>query len=138
VPRPHSFALAIELVAILAQRLAGGSHDPVVRRNPDAKAAARIVVMKALFLRIECWNIRHDFVPRPDAAEPHRQPIARRAVAISDILDVKKTRAYGASVMKLPRRRFLHVAMGAAVLPAVSRMARAQTYPARPVRAFAA
>jgi len=36
--------------------------------------------------------------------------------------------------MKLPRRRFLHLAAGAAALPAVSRMAGAQTFPARPVR----
>ena len=37
--------------------------------------------------------------------------------------------------MKLPRRRqFLHLAAGAAVLPALSRIARAQTYPARPLR----
>jgi tripartite-type tricarboxylate transporter receptor subunit TctC len=36
--------------------------------------------------------------------------------------------------MKLPRRQFLHLAAGAAVLPAVSRMARAQAYPIRPVR----
>jgi tripartite-type tricarboxylate transporter receptor subunit TctC len=36
--------------------------------------------------------------------------------------------------MKLPRRQFLHLAAGAAVLPAVSRIARAQTYPTRPVR----
>src|SRR5262245_50647186 len=36
--------------------------------------------------------------------------------------------------MKLPRRKFLHVAAGAAALPAVSRIARAQAYPARPVR----
>jgi hypothetical protein len=36
--------------------------------------------------------------------------------------------------MKLPRRRFLHLAAGAATLPAVSRIARAQTYPTRPVR----
>jgi tripartite-type tricarboxylate transporter receptor subunit TctC len=35
--------------------------------------------------------------------------------------------------MKLPRRRFLHLAAGAAALPAVSRMARAQAYPSRPV-----
>jgi tripartite-type tricarboxylate transporter receptor subunit TctC len=34
----------------------------------------------------------------------------------------------------LPRRRFLHLAAGAAVLPAVTRIARAQTYPRRPVR----
>jgi tripartite-type tricarboxylate transporter receptor subunit TctC len=36
--------------------------------------------------------------------------------------------------MKLPRRRFLHLAAGAAAVPAVSRIARAQTYPDRPVR----
>src|SRR5262249_11451071 len=35
--------------------------------------------------------------------------------------------------MKLPRRNFLHLAAGAAALPAVSRVARAQAYPARPV-----
>jgi tripartite-type tricarboxylate transporter receptor subunit TctC len=37
--------------------------------------------------------------------------------------------------MKLPhRRRFLHLAAGAAALPAVSRLASAQSYPTRPVR----
>ena len=36
--------------------------------------------------------------------------------------------------MKLPRRTFLHLAAGAAALPAVSRMAQAQAYPSRPVR----
>src|SRR5262245_38438125 len=36
--------------------------------------------------------------------------------------------------MKLPRRRFLHLAAGAAALPAVSRFAWAQAYPTRPVR----
>jgi tripartite-type tricarboxylate transporter receptor subunit TctC len=36
--------------------------------------------------------------------------------------------------MKLPRRRFLHLAAGAAALPAVSRIAMAQAYPTRPVR----
>ena len=36
--------------------------------------------------------------------------------------------------MKLPRRRFLHLVAGAAALPAVSRFARAQSYPSRPVR----
>jgi tripartite-type tricarboxylate transporter receptor subunit TctC len=36
--------------------------------------------------------------------------------------------------MKLPRRKFLHLAAGAAVLPVVSRIAHAQAYPARPVR----
>src|SRR5215468_636894 len=36
--------------------------------------------------------------------------------------------------MKLPRRNFLHLAAGAAALPAVSRFAWAQAYPTRPVR----
>src|SRR4029434_9533288 len=37
--------------------------------------------------------------------------------------------------MKLPhRRRFLHLVATAAALPAVSRFARAQAYPTRPVR----
>jgi tripartite-type tricarboxylate transporter receptor subunit TctC len=36
--------------------------------------------------------------------------------------------------MKLPRRNFLHLAAGAAALPAISRVARAQAYPTRPVR----
>jgi tripartite-type tricarboxylate transporter receptor subunit TctC len=35
--------------------------------------------------------------------------------------------------MKLPRRTFLHLVAGATVLPGVSRIARAQTYPSRPV-----
>jgi len=36
--------------------------------------------------------------------------------------------------MKLPRRKFLHLAAGAAALPALSRVARARAYPSRPVR----
>ena len=36
--------------------------------------------------------------------------------------------------MKLPRRQFLHLAGVAAALPAVSRIAQAQTYPTRPLR----
>jgi tripartite-type tricarboxylate transporter receptor subunit TctC len=39
--------------------------------------------------------------------------------------------------MKLPRRNFLHLAAGAAALPAVSRFANAQSYPSRPVRIIA-
>ena len=36
--------------------------------------------------------------------------------------------------MELPRRNFLHLASGAAALPAMSRIARAQAYPRKPVR----
>jgi tripartite-type tricarboxylate transporter receptor subunit TctC len=40
--------------------------------------------------------------------------------------------------MKIPRRRFLHLAVGAAGLPAVSQIAGAQTYPTRPVHIIVA
>ena len=36
--------------------------------------------------------------------------------------------------MKLPRRKFLHLAAGAALLPAAARIARAESYPSRTVR----
>ena len=36
--------------------------------------------------------------------------------------------------MKLPRRKFLHLAVGAAALPFVPHVVRAQAYPLRPVR----
>jgi tripartite-type tricarboxylate transporter receptor subunit TctC len=36
--------------------------------------------------------------------------------------------------LKLPRRKFLHLAAGAAALPTMPRIARAQNYPMRPVR----
>jgi tripartite-type tricarboxylate transporter receptor subunit TctC len=36
--------------------------------------------------------------------------------------------------MKIPRRQFLHLAVGAVALPALSTIAKAQTYPTRPVR----
>jgi tripartite-type tricarboxylate transporter receptor subunit TctC len=42
--------------------------------------------------------------------------------------------AYWGHAMKLQRRQFLHLAAGAVALPAVSRLAQAQTYPSRPVR----
>src|SRR5215510_2838641 len=35
--------------------------------------------------------------------------------------------------MKLPRRKFLHLAAGAAALPAVPRIGWAQAYPTRPI-----
>ena len=36
--------------------------------------------------------------------------------------------------MKLPRRRFLHLAAAATALPAGARIVRAQAYPSKPVR----
>src|SRR5215208_5686030 len=42
--------------------------------------------------------------------------------------------AGGGAKMNLRRRRFLHLAVGALAAPGVARFARAQSYPARPVR----
>jgi tripartite-type tricarboxylate transporter receptor subunit TctC len=39
-----------------------------------------------------------------------------------------------ANAMRLPRRKFLHLAAGAAALPAVSHIAMAQAYPSSPVK----
>jgi tripartite-type tricarboxylate transporter receptor subunit TctC len=36
--------------------------------------------------------------------------------------------------MEIPRRQFLHLAAGAAALPALPRIARGQAYPSRPIR----
>jgi tripartite-type tricarboxylate transporter receptor subunit TctC len=44
----------------------------------------------------------------------------------------------GPSAMQRPRRTFLQLLAGAAALPALARLARAQSYPARPVRIVAA
>jgi len=40
----------------------------------------------------------------------------------------------GGLIMKLHRREFLHLAAGAVALPAASRIARAQSFPTRPIR----
>jgi tripartite-type tricarboxylate transporter receptor subunit TctC len=39
--------------------------------------------------------------------------------------------------MEILRRQFLHLAAGAAAFPAISRIASAQAWPARPIRALA-
>src|SRR5262245_19829769 len=55
---------------------------------------------------------------------------------LQEIIDELRGRASRHSwegPMKLPRRQFLRLAAGATALPALSRLARAQAYPARPV-----
>src|SRR3984893_1928215 len=42
-------------------------------------------------------------------------------------------RPFSVKATKLARRRFLHLAAGAAALPAASRIAKAQAYPTRPI-----
>src|SRR5262245_4979597 len=52
-----------------------------------------------------------------------------------NFLRAVEARTWGLAMtnVNLPRRKFLHLAAGAAALPVVSRIARAQTYPSRPV-----
>jgi tripartite-type tricarboxylate transporter receptor subunit TctC len=45
----------------------------------------------------------------------------------------RATRIEGNAMSKFGRRKFLHLAAGAAALPAVSRVAQAQSYPSRPI-----
>src|SRR5262249_8217087 len=58
-----------------------------------------------------------------DPGGQHQGGSTRRVAGISE-----------KDAMKLPRRNFLHLAAGAAALPAVARFAWAQAYPTRPVR----
>src|ERR1700738_3032875 len=62
------------------------------------------------------------------------RPPASQQVRVA-FIHVSLIRMVRVTPMKLPhRRQFLHLAAGAAALPAVSRIAWAQAYPARPVR----
>src|SRR5207244_1874729 len=52
--------------------------------------------------------------------------------------DTRTNSSSKGKLMKLPRRQFLHLAAGAAALPAAPRIADAQAYPTRPVRIIVA
>src|SRR5213079_3034081 len=64
----------------------------------------------------------------------HKTGIVCSHCASCRIARPRRSADCGGSIMKLPRRTFLHLAVGAAALPAVSRIAQAQAYPSRPVR----
>jgi tripartite-type tricarboxylate transporter receptor subunit TctC len=79
----------------------------------------------------------------PDAPEDRKRlgvaAYLARALAVRATHDRLRLHNAREGVMKLPhRRKFLHLAAGAAALPVVSRVAWAQAYPARPVRMIAA
>src|SRR3984893_2851870 len=65
---------------------------------------------------------------------PHKTGVVCSRRVSSWIASPRRDADCGGSIMKFPRRTFLHLAMGAAALPAVPRIARAQAYPSRPVR----
>jgi tripartite-type tricarboxylate transporter receptor subunit TctC len=102
-----------------------GADHPTVRqrmRSPMQSAASttegRVSNGKRRKTKVETLSMASKSrrtQPRPVAAERHGHPL-------------------GVGATKLPRRQFLHLAAGAAALPAVSRIAWAQAYPTRPVR----
>src|SRR5262249_12241934 len=74
----------------------------------------------------QLWQVhrrRNWEVGQGDPGDQHQGGMTRRVAGISE-----------RDAMKLPRRNFLHLAAGAAALPAVARIAWAQAYPTRPVR----
>jgi tripartite-type tricarboxylate transporter receptor subunit TctC len=75
-------------------------------------------------------------VPNPDHCNGSIGAIGGHHSFIVHILSVQAriARRRREEPMKLPRRKFLRLAAGAAALPAVSRIAMAQAYPTRPVR----
>ena len=70
--------------------------------------------------------------------EAYADGIVSSDAARKDHAWVRASRLKRRSAMKLCRRRFLQLAVGAATLPAVSRLAKAQAYPTRPVRMIVA
>src|SRR6516164_10230444 len=78
--------------------------------------------------RYRPWPCHH---PQARAHDGWRRDRDERA---GQRFGVHRALAGGLNAMHLPRRRFLHLAAGAAALPALSRIARAQAYPSRPVR----
>src|SRR5262249_24893572 len=88
--------------------------------------------------RARCKNLRRgSFMAFPGCprAEAEYHAIAPPAAPLGQADRCRLCRsATTGYAMRLPRRKFLHLAAGAAALPAVSRIAKAQAYPTRPVR----
>src|SRR5271170_1152489 len=89
--------------------------------------------------RIALWPAKSAWHPIAADRVVTRWARDRRSLASAHCCDSvewhrKAMPAIGEGTLKLPRRRFLYVAAGAAVLPALWRAAFAQAYPTRPVR----
>src|SRR5437016_1238496 len=76
--------------------------------------------------RLPMWPRRQD-----QRAGAWSRGLSRRVLGAGNL---RAQDRLGGPVMTIPRRRFLHLAAGAAALPVVPRIARAQAYPTRPVR----
>jgi tripartite-type tricarboxylate transporter receptor subunit TctC len=75
------------------------------------------------------WESRKSRAETPPIVSKSRRT-QRRAVEAA----MPHGHPFRVNTANLPRRRILHLAAGAAALPAMSRIARAQAYPSRPVR----
>src|SRR5262245_2298438 len=94
-------------------------------RNYIANNPARRMIRRT-FASGVCRS-RAGLKPAPTCANSgHSAASHRREVPLA-------CEALGRMVVKLPRRQILQMAAGAAALPVMSRVARAQTYPTRPI-----
>src|SRR5262249_9938701 len=97
------------------------SHEP--RDEIEIPRFGRYSVYQSAGRIWQAPRLRNREVGQGDPGGEHQSGIKRRAAHIAE-----------REAMKLRRRKFLHLAAGAAALPAVSRIAWAQAYPSRPVR----
>jgi tripartite-type tricarboxylate transporter receptor subunit TctC len=71
-------------------------------------------------------------IGRSMAGQGHQEP-PTPATAAAGLVPIADAGGQREGAMQIPRRQFLHLAAGVAAQPAVSSVARAQTYPTRPV-----
>jgi len=130
IPTFGEMGLPLSLSAwfgLRAQGHAEGDHRPAqCRRSASIGRSGGAIPA--------CQSRDRDFPARAADAEGARRipegPDREMVAADQRVRDQGGVRV----IMKLPRRQFLHLAAGAAALPAVPRIACAQTYPTRPVR----
>src|SRR5262249_29220385 len=122
----------------------GTPKEPIARLNSAVQAALADATVRQRFA-----DQGQDVPPReqqtPEALAAQQQAEIEKWWAILKAANIKAENIkaekgasapvfLGSDGVKLPRRTFLHLAAGAAALPVVSRVAAAQSYPARPVR----
>src|SRR5690349_1147857 len=82
---------------------------------------------------VSAWEAQSTDKPLPPADRPDVVCFLKRS-ASGRIACPVMAQIVGGSIMKIPRRKFLHLAAGTAALPVLPRAARAQAWPSRPVR----
>src|SRR5262245_13098415 len=114
----------------------GTPTEPIARLNSAVQAALADATVRQRFAdQGQDVPAREQQTPEALAAQQKAEiekwcPILKAGNIKGEYLPV----LLGSDAVKLPRRTFLHLAAGAAALPAFSRVATAQGYPSRPVR----